>query len=55
MKTSPFPMNAKERMRLAMRGENPDRVPVMCQLGACDRFLIVAGKCLCLCQHGLEY
>lgn len=25
-------MNGKERMRLAMRGKKPDRVPVMCQL-----------------------
>ncbi len=25
-------MNSKERMRLAMKGEKPDRVPLMCQL-----------------------
>lgn len=32
MTTEPLTMSAKERMRRVMRGEKPDRVPVMCQL-----------------------
>ena len=32
-------MNGKERVRLAMRREVPDRVPVMCQLALGHYFL----------------